>query len=58
MKVVVIYDAGSEDWSAQDVAAVLENIREVREVRRKNVRLRVEGAPDENLQAARHLGSD
>ncbi|HEU5050259.1 MAG TPA: ATP-grasp domain-containing protein [Gemmatimonadales bacterium] len=34
MKVVVIYDAGSQDWSPQDVAAVLENVREVREVLR------------------------
>jgi D-alanine-D-alanine ligase len=34
MKVVVIFDAGSEEWSPQDVAAVLENIREIREVLR------------------------
>jgi D-alanine-D-alanine ligase len=34
MKVVVIYDAGSDEWSPQDVAAVVENVREVREVLR------------------------
>lgn len=30
MKIAIIYDAGSAEWSAQDVAAVLENIHEVR----------------------------
>src|SRR5690606_4431305 len=35
MKIIVIYDAGSRDWSAQDVAAVLDNVRQVREVLRE-----------------------
>ncbi len=30
MKVAIIFDAGSAEWSAQDVAAVLENVHEVR----------------------------
>lgn len=30
MKIAIIYDAGSAEWSPQDVAAVLENIHEVR----------------------------
>jgi D-alanine-D-alanine ligase len=34
MKIAIIYDAGSAEWSAQDVAAVLENIHEVRSVLR------------------------
>ncbi len=25
MRVVILYDGGSEDWSAQDVAAVMSN---------------------------------
>ena len=32
MKIAIIYDAGSAEWSPQDVAAVLENIHEVRSV--------------------------
>jgi D-alanine-D-alanine ligase len=34
VKIAIIYDAGSAEWSAQDVAAVLENIHEVRAVLR------------------------
>jgi len=34
MKVVIIYDAGSEEWSAQDVAAVVANVHDVRDVLR------------------------
>ena len=30
MRVAIIYDAGSAEWSPQDVAAVLDNIHEVR----------------------------
>lgn len=32
MKVTVIYDAGSPDWDAKDVSAVMVNVREVRDV--------------------------
>ncbi|MBA2626954.1 MAG: ATP-grasp domain-containing protein [Gemmatimonadales bacterium] len=34
MKVAIIFDAGSSDWSPADVAAVLENVHEVRGVLR------------------------
>lgn len=34
MKVAIIFDAGSSEWSAADVAAVLENVHEVRNVLR------------------------
>ena len=34
MKVAIIFDAGSEDWSPQDVAAVVANVHEVRDVLR------------------------
>ncbi|HEX5387158.1 MAG TPA: ATP-grasp domain-containing protein [Gemmatimonadales bacterium] len=38
MRAAVIYDAGSEDWSPQDVAAVLSNVHEVRaSLRRRDV---------------------
>lgn len=35
MKAAIIFDAGSSDWSPQDVAAVLENVHEVRDVLRR-----------------------
>lgn len=35
MKVVIIYDAGSNEWSAQDVAAVVGNVHEIRDVLRQ-----------------------
>lgn len=35
MRVVILYDGGSEDWSAQDVAAVMANAREVRTALRR-----------------------
>lgn len=35
MRVAILYDAGSEDWSPQDVAAVLGNVHEVRDVLRR-----------------------
>jgi D-alanine-D-alanine ligase len=34
MKVAIIYDAGSDDWTARDVAAVRDNVNEVRDVLR------------------------
>jgi D-alanine-D-alanine ligase len=34
VKVVIIYDAGSDDWSPQDVAAVVANVHDVRDVLR------------------------
>ena len=30
MRAAIIYDAGSAEWSPQDVAAVLSNVHEVR----------------------------
>ena len=35
MRVAILYDAGSDEWSPQDVAAVLGNIHEVRDVLRR-----------------------
>jgi D-alanine-D-alanine ligase len=35
MRVAILYDAGSEEWSPQDVAAVLGNVHEVRDVLRR-----------------------
>lgn len=35
MRVAMIYDAGGEDWSPQDVAAVVGNVHEVRDVLRR-----------------------
>jgi D-alanine-D-alanine ligase len=35
MKVAILFDAGSEDWSPQDVAAVIANVHEVRDVLRR-----------------------
>lgn len=35
MRAAILYDAGSEEWSAQDVAAVLANVHEVRDVLRR-----------------------
>ena len=35
MKVVILFDAGSEEWSPQDVAAVVANVHEVRDVLRR-----------------------
>jgi D-alanine-D-alanine ligase len=35
MKVAILFDAGSEEWSPQDVAAVVANVHEVRDVLRK-----------------------
>jgi D-alanine-D-alanine ligase len=34
MKVAIIYDAGSEEWSPQDVAAVVGNVHEIRDALR------------------------
>lgn len=34
MKVAVIYDPGSDDWTARDVAAVLANVHDVRDILR------------------------
>jgi D-alanine-D-alanine ligase len=34
MKVAILFDAGSEEWSPQDVAAVVANVHEVRDVLR------------------------
>ncbi len=34
MKVAIIFDAGSEEWTPQDVAAVVANVHEVRDVLR------------------------
>lgn len=36
VKVAIIFDAGSSEWSAQDVAAVLENVHEVRAALREH----------------------
>jgi D-alanine-D-alanine ligase len=35
MRVAILFDAGSEEWSAQDVAAVVANVHEVRDVLRR-----------------------
>ena len=35
MKVAILFDAGSEEWSPQDVAAVVANVQEVRDVLRR-----------------------
>ena len=35
MKVAILFDAGSEEWSPQDVAAVIANVHEVRDVLRR-----------------------
>jgi len=35
MKVAILFDAGSSEWSPQDVAAVLDNVHEVRDVLRR-----------------------
>ena len=35
MRVAILYDAGSDEWSPQDVAAVLGNVHEVRDVLRR-----------------------
>jgi len=35
MKVAILFDAGSEEWSPQDVAAVVANVHEVRDVLRR-----------------------
>jgi D-alanine-D-alanine ligase len=35
MRMAILYDAGSEEWSPQDVAAVVANVREVRDVLRR-----------------------
>ena len=35
MKVAILYDAGSDEWSPQDVAAVVGNVHEVRDVLRR-----------------------
>lgn len=35
MKVAIIFDAGMEDWTPQDIAAVVENVHEVRDVLRR-----------------------
>ena len=34
-RVAILFDAGSEEWSPQDVAAVVENVHEVRDVLRR-----------------------
>jgi D-alanine-D-alanine ligase len=35
MRVAILYDAGSDEWSPQDVAAVLGNVHEVRDILRR-----------------------
>jgi D-alanine-D-alanine ligase len=35
MRVAILYDAGSEEWSPQDVAAVVGNVHEIRDVLRR-----------------------
>jgi D-alanine-D-alanine ligase len=35
MRVAILYDAGSDDWSPQDVAAVVGNVHEIRDVLRR-----------------------
>ena len=35
MRVAILYDAGSNEWSPQDVAAVLGNVHEIRDVLRR-----------------------
>ena len=35
MRVAILYDAGSDEWSPQDVAAVVGNVHEVRDVLRR-----------------------
>jgi len=35
MRAVILYDGGSDEWSAQDVAAVMANVREVRTALRR-----------------------
>ena len=35
MRVAILFDAGSADWSAADVAAVMKNVHEVRDVLRR-----------------------
>jgi D-alanine-D-alanine ligase len=35
MRVAILFDAGSEEWSPQDVAAVVANVHEVRDVLRR-----------------------
>ncbi|HEU4697668.1 MAG TPA: ATP-grasp domain-containing protein [Gemmatimonadales bacterium] len=35
MRVVILYDAGSPEWTAADVAAVLQNVHEVRDALRR-----------------------
>ena len=35
MKVAILFDAGSDEWSPQDVAAVVGNVHEVRDVLRR-----------------------
>ncbi len=35
MRVAILYDGGSDDWSPQDVAAVMANVREVKDVLRR-----------------------
>ncbi|MBA3658194.1 MAG: ATP-grasp domain-containing protein [Gemmatimonadales bacterium] len=35
MKIAIIFDAGSDEWSSQDVAAVVSNVHEVRDVLRR-----------------------
>ena len=35
MKVAILFDAGSDEWSPQDVAAVVANVHEVRDVLRR-----------------------
>ena len=32
MRVALLHDGGSEEWSAADVAAVLANVREIAEI--------------------------
>jgi hypothetical protein len=35
MRVAILYDAGSDEWSPQDVAAVVSNVHEVRDILRR-----------------------
>jgi len=57
MRVAILYDAGSEDWSPQDVAAVLGNVHEVRDVRRIGHRTLATAPRQREVHAERVLGT-
>ena len=53
MKVAILFDAGSDEWSPQDVAAVVANVHEVRDVlRRAGPRGRAPAGPPGRLPLA------